>query len=366
MLHQLGEIRLALDRLREAEALAERLNDERRRGRVYAVMTSNHALLGELDEALATGARALAIARTLGDLELRVATTSYLEMVHASRGDHERVVELATENLAALPADWQYKYLEHAAQTYLFDRFYLVGSLGVLGRFAQAAGYEAEAIALAEATHRAYLIGWAHLVAGRLHLVKGDWAKARSLLEGGITVMRRGNVGLLLPHTIASSALALAQLGEASEALTRFREGAELTEHRVAKGIVESLGPAYMALGRVALLLGRLDDARRFGERALNHTPAGALILLGEIAAHPDQFDPDRAEVHYRRALVSAEPRGMRPNVAQCHLGLGRLYRRTGQREQAHEHLTIATALYREMDMTYWLEQAAGETAALG
>ena len=31
-------------------------------------------------------------------------------------------------------------------------------------------------------------------------------------------------------------------------------------------------------------------------------------------------------EVHYRRALLSAEPRGMRPNVAQCHLGLGKLY----------------------------------------
>jgi class 3 adenylate cyclase/tetratricopeptide (TPR) repeat protein len=361
VLHQLGEIRLALDRLRDAEALAERLNDERRRGRVYAIMTNSHALLGELDEALATGARALAIARTLGDLELRVATTSYLEMVHASRGDHERVVELATENLAALPADWQYKYLENAAHTYLFDRFYLIGTLGVLGRFSQAAGYEAEAIALAEATHRAYLVGWAHLVAGRLHLTQGDWAKARSLLEGGITVMRRGNVGLLLPHTIASSALALAQLGEANEALTRFREGTELTEHRVAKGIVESLGPAYTALGRVALLLGRLDDARRFGERALNHTPAGALILLGEIATHPDRFDPDSAAAHYRRALLSAEPRGMRPNVAQCHLGLGKLFGRAGKREQAQEHLTMAVTMYREMGMQFWLEQAEAE-----
>ncbi|HWO90503.1 MAG TPA: hypothetical protein VNP53_00915, partial [Methylomirabilota bacterium] len=72
--------------------------------------------------------------------------------------------------------------------------------------------------------------------------------------------------------------MALAQLGEATEALARFREGTELAEHRVAEGIVESLGPVYVALGRVALLLGRLDEATNFGERALNHTPAGALI----------------------------------------------------------------------------------------
>ena len=33
-------------------------------------------------------------------------------------------------------------------------------------------------------------------------------------------------------------------------------------------------------------------------------------------------------------------------------------YLRTGKHEQAHEHLTTATTMYREMGMTYWLEQA--------
>ena len=45
--------------------------------------------------------------------------------------------------------------------------------------------------------------------------------------------------------------------------------------------------------------------------------------------------------------------------AAHCHLSLGKLYRRTGQREQALEHLTTATTMYRDMGMTYWLEQAA-------
>ena len=48
----------------------------------------------------------------------------------------------------------------------------------------------------------------------------------------------------------------------------------------------------------------------------------------------------------------------MRPLIAHCHLGLGTFYRRTGQREQAQEHLTIKTAMCREMGMTYWLEKA--------
>ena len=52
---------------------------------------------------------------------------------------------------------------------------------------------------------------------------------------------------------------------------------------------------------------------------------------------------------------------GMRPLIAHCHLGLGKLYRRTGNREQASEHITTAT-MYREMDMRFWLEQAKAVT----
>jgi hypothetical protein len=48
----------------------------------------------------------------------------------------------------------------------------------------------------------------------------------------------------------------------------------------------------------------------------------------------------------------------MRPLIAHCHLGLGTLYRRTGKPQQAQEHLTTATTMYREMGMTYWLERA--------
>jgi hypothetical protein len=44
--------------------------------------------------------------------------------------------------------------------------------------------------------------------------------------------------------------------------------------------------------------------------------------------------------------------------VAHCHLGLGRLYRGSGDRAKAEEHFTRATTMYREMDMRFWLEHA--------
>jgi hypothetical protein len=115
------------------------------------------------------------------------------------------------------------------------------------------------------------------------------------------------------------------------------------------------------------LLLGRLDQARRLGNRAIeaNQSQLGfaahARHLLGDIATHPDRFDAERGEVYYRQALALAEPRGMRPLIAHCHLGLGKLYRRTGKCQEAHEHLAAATTMYHEMDMRFWLEKAEKE-----
>jgi tetratricopeptide (TPR) repeat protein len=335
-------------------------------------MSTTHALLGELDEALVTGTRALEIAGRLGDLRLRIYTTTQLELAHYYRGEYERVVELATDNLAALPADWVPEPFGSNVPSSVFDRHWLVLSLAQLGRVAEAAAYEAEAIRLAEPTQHAFTVGVAYRAAGTLHLLKGDWAKARSLFEHGIAVARTGNVVLHLPWAVSFSAWVLAQLGEASEALNRVREGEQLLERQAASGTVSYLSWNYHALGRACLLLGRLDEAWRLGDRAVESSPghpgyaAHGLHLLGDIATHPDRFDAETGEAHYRKALALAEPRGMRPIVAHCHLGLGRLHRRTGKREEARQYLTSATTMYREMDMRYWLEQAGAQSMERG
>ena len=51
--------------------------------------------------------------------------------------------------------------------------------------------------------------------------------------------------------------------------------------------------------------------------------------------------------------------------LSHCHLGLGKLCKRTGEREQAQEHLAVAMTMHREMDMPFWLEQANAEMKAL-
>ena len=102
-------------------------------------------------------------------------------------------------------------------------------------------------------------------------------------------------------------------------------------------------------------MVAQLASSRRFC--ALEQPPT--LLRCQPVPeSHADPPDVKSAEEHYRQALARADELGMRPLVAHCHLGLGTLYQRTGKRAEAHEHLTTATTMYREMCMTYWLEQA--------
>jgi class 3 adenylate cyclase/tetratricopeptide (TPR) repeat protein len=369
VLNQLGEPRRMLDRLREAENLAGRLNDNRRLGQVCALVTIAHSQLGELDEALEFGTRALKIAGDLGDLKLRILATTYLELVHYYRGEYEPVIKLATGNLEALPVNWVHEFLGASAPPSVYDRSWLIQSLAQIGKFDDALRYEAEILQVAEATHHPFTIGQAHRAAVTLHLLRGDWGRARALSEQWIATAREGNVIIQLPWVIASSAWALAQLGEASAALERAREGEQLLERQAARELVVTRGWDYHALGRAYLLLGRLDEARRLGDRGVECSPhqpgyaAYGFCLLGEVATHLDRFDAEYGEDQYRKALTLAELKGMRPLVAYCHFGLGKIYRRMGKRQAAEEFFTNATAMYREMDMGAWVKRAEVEMA---
>jgi tetratricopeptide (TPR) repeat protein len=119
-------------------------------------------------------------------------------------------------------------------------------------------------------------------------------------------------------------------------------------------------------LSEALLLVGRVDEASSLARRLLDlsHTLTGrgyqahARRLLGEVARRREPPDVDQAEAHYRQALALAEEVGMRPLVAHCHLGLGKLCATIGRRGEARAELSTAIELYRAMEMTFWLPQA--------
>ena len=99
------------------------------------------------------------------------------------------------------------------------------------------------------------------------------------------------------------------------------------------------------------------------GSRKSAGTRRCALHQLGVVHAHADPPDAAQAEAHYQQALALAEELGMRPLQAHCHRGLGTLYAKTGQREQARAALSTAIEMYRAMEMTFWLPETEAALA---
>jgi uncharacterized protein HemY len=88
-----------------------------------------------------------------------------------------------------------------------------------------------------------------------------------------------------------------------------------------------------------------------------------ALHQFGVVHAHADPPNAVQAEARYQQALALAEELGMRPLQAHCHHGLGTLYAKKGQWEQARAALSTAIEMYRAMDVTFWLPQAEATLA---
>src|SRR5262249_41312479 len=251
----------------------------------------------------------LQIAESFRDLTLRIKAQSNLAFTYYCQGEYERAIQLGTDSLARLPGDWDRDSFGHAPAS-VWNRGLLILSLSELGRFAEAARYDTEAIRLAESTQNAYTVGFAYNAAAMLCVFMGDWTKAHPLVEHATAVLRTGNVVMSLSHVIPSSAWILAQLGLASEALNRIREGAELLERQAAHGIVLHVAWGYHSLGRACVLLGRFEEALRFASKAVKFSPrrsglaAHALHLLGDVTTCLHPFDAEHGEVHYRTALT--------------------------------------------------------------
>jgi tetratricopeptide (TPR) repeat protein len=170
--------------------------------------------------------------------------------------------------------------------------------------------------------------------------------------------------------------IAAGHLGYAYALSGRLVEGVALIEESLAAPAATGTSnhPLLMAyLGEAYLLAGRMNDAIDVGRRALElarrqqerGSEAWVLRLLGEIDAHADPPDLERARQHNEEAIALAGELGMRPLVAHCHLGLGKLHRHAGNREQVQEHVATATMMYRDMGMTCWLKQAEAEMGQL-
>jgi class 3 adenylate cyclase/tetratricopeptide (TPR) repeat protein len=355
----LDETQRLLKHLREAARLAEKVGDRARLANVLARTLWPLRADGQYARAVEIGERALALAKEVGDARLKALAGMELSSLHDTRLAEALLREalLALDSLPAGTSDpdsvWlRRRILENLARV-----------LTTTGRYQEAVAHGEEALRMAEDLGHSAPIAWTLGRLGRVYCGRGDVNRAIDLCTRSLALARERGVHNVIQWSSASLGVAYTLDGRTTEAVARLEEAVAAGES------TSSLDPyTLVSLGHAYLSAGRSEDASRCAREALvmcrqrtrRDVEADALHLIGDLAARREPAS-EEAMTHYRQALALADELGMRPLVAHCHLGLGKLYRRTGKREQAQEHLTTATTMYREMGMTYWLEQAAAE-----
>jgi class 3 adenylate cyclase/tetratricopeptide (TPR) repeat protein len=361
-LNALGEHQRALIVLREAETLARRLDDRARLGRVLSLSGLILRLDGDSDGALAAAEEGLEIAASLGDPLQQADAVRRLAEVFDAVGDFRQAAELMRRNVEMLAIGTPGPERDLA----IWSRAWLGRVLSDLGEFIEGQHHGEEALRLAMEDQRGTGPLAAYGMLGLLYRNKGDLKAAVRVFEGGLAFAR-------VSDDKDWTEIMTAWLGEVYGLEGRFADGLALLEKAYSSALQRHalyfVPHRARQLSTVYRLSGRVPEAWPFARQALDHArqqkmrgrEVPALIELGALHAEANPPDGQRSEAHYREALTLAAELGMRPLIADCHLGLGKLYRRTGKLQEARKYLATATTMYRGMDMRFWLEQAEAE-----
>ncbi len=359
----LGEHGRIVELLLEAEAIGGSLGDQRRIGQVSAYMSAHFLWTGDYVRALESGQRALVLTEDLEDFALRVQANFRLGQVHHARGDYRLAIEFFGRNVAALTGANLYERFGLPYHPSVSSRAWSAWCLGELGELTEGLGRGEEAVQLAEAADHTYSRVIAYVGAGVIQVIKGELPGAISMLEQGLRLCEGGSFPLWLPEIARALGCAYVLSGRLPQALPLLEEAVRQADtmrlmfgHSRRKA---DLGEAYRLAGRIDEATALARDALRLsqvhGERG---SEAWALRLLGEIASQRTHLDVDETEGYYGQAQRLAATLGMRPLVAHCRLGLGRLYQRMASRPQSLEQFTAAVAMFRDLGMSVWQAQA--------
>jgi tetratricopeptide (TPR) repeat protein len=370
-LFALGELEQILDYLREAEALAEAVGDQRRLAQVSSYVANLSWAMGDYDRAVEAGHRGLAIAGAIRDFAQQVVSNFALGEAYHALGDYRQAKNFTGRNVQSLEGDMMCERCGMFGFPSVLSRTWLVWSLAELGEFTEGIACGEEAVRIAEVLDHPFSLSVAYWGVGCLYLRRGGFPEGIAVLERCLGLCQVWDYPINFPWTNAHLGYAYALSGRLGEALPLLEQAVEQAASM--KGIgSHSLSVALLSEAR--LLARQLDGATQLAGQALELSrerkergnEAWILRLLGEIHSHGDPPDAEKVEYHYHQAFTLAEELGMRPVMAHCRKGLGSLYRKTGREGEGRAELSQAVEMYRKMEMTFWLEKAELALAKAG
>ena len=174
VLSPLGADREIVEHLRLAETIASTLGDQQRLGRVYSVMSTCLRQLGEYDDAIDAGQKALRIAATTDDAALHAITTNYMATLYMERCDYRLAVESLRPIFGSLRGPTVDEIPGLSIGQVVTACTNMGRSLSFLGELDVGLTYAERGIRIAEAHDDRFILATAYNIAGGIHLRRGE------------------------------------------------------------------------------------------------------------------------------------------------------------------------------------------------
>lgn len=332
---------------------------------IYSLMSAEFARSAEYCHL------ALEIAAATHDRELHILATFTLGAVRWALAEYRAAVDLLLPMLNGPDAALAKRRLGTAwCSPYTGACAWAAWSFASLGDFTSAISYADLGVRAAQASDHPQAQVIVYTIRAVTLILKGAFADALSWCERAAHLAEAKMLPVWGAVACSMWGWALAWSGRPAEGVPYLDRG---TAGWLRVGVKDQLCGFYFRWAEGLLLAGDHMEAKRIAAKALDAavasrergTEADVLRLLGEIAAAQAPPDFDLAADFCARAEALAGELGMGPLLARCHLNLGRLAQRIGDRTRARQHFATASARFRDMDMRFWLEKAEADLKEL-
>jgi tetratricopeptide (TPR) repeat protein len=208
--------------LREAEALAETLDDPHRLGQVSARLSFHFYLRATYDQAIAAAQRALALATAVGDVVLHTLVNQYLGMIYQAQGDYRQAIDSLGQTVASLAGVRRYERFGLVILPAVNSRVWLTWCHAELGTFAEGRALGEEGLQIAEVVTHPTSLMMASWGLGLLALRQGDLPRALPWLVRAVDLCQDTDLPVFLPWMATALGAAYTLGVDVSPTLCRY------------------------------------------------------------------------------------------------------------------------------------------------
>jgi tetratricopeptide (TPR) repeat protein len=320
----LGEVESIREHLREAEALAARLEDRDRLAETLLYQSGFEWMEGKYRACMEFAERARKLGEESGSATIMGLAEYRLSTAYALLGEFPAAADHAAAGMATL-ADEATKLFRFGGLTYTFLCSFRALACAEVGDFETAEAVGLEGYRIAKEANHGYSATVSCFGLADAYLLRERFRDALPVLNDGMELIAVHGLIATLPWVAGRFALALATTGDTDKASEMVE--AACRPDRFPGSMMHGL--AYIYAARACLAMGdteraeeivrlALEGSARHEERAVG---AWAYWLAGEAAMQ--RGNADAAIGHYSAALDQASALGMATLQAYAHLSHG-------------------------------------------